>query len=152
VTKKNQKEIEEQKKRVEQSVPMGLVGAAWLIPGLGHLILGKKVRALVFFLVIAAGFITGVLLDGEVGVPRADNPFSWLSTLACLGNGFLYVVRLIWLNGVGPLLTNFPLGLEGGGDPVSAGFGYGKTFLITAGLMNLLAVLDVSDIARGVKD
>ncbi len=152
MTKKSQKGIEDQKQRPEQPVPVGLLGVAWLVPGLGHLILGKKWRACVFFAVITAGFITGVLLDGEVGVPRADNPFSWLSTFACLGNGFLYLVRLIWLNGIGPLLSNLPLGLEGGGDPVSAGFGYGKTFLITAGLMNLLAVLDASDIARGAKD
>ena len=38
-----------------------------------------------------------------------------------------------------------------GGDPVAAGFFYGKTFLYTAGLMNLLVVLDVHDIARGDK-
>ncbi|RLE25698.1 MAG: hypothetical protein DRJ65_07135 [Acidobacteria bacterium] len=104
-----------------------------------------------FFGVIAAGFLTGILLSGEVGVPSVDNPFSWLSTLACAGNGVLYIIRLIWVNGLGGLLSNLPLGLEGGGDPVAAGFGYGKTFLITAGLMNLLAVLDVSDIARGAK-
>jgi len=35
---------------------------------------------------------------------------------------------------------------------VSVGFSYGNTFLYTGGLMNLLLVLDVSDIARGEKD
>ena len=134
-----------------ECAPIALLGAAWLVPGLGHLILGKRVRAIVFFSVIAAGFVTGVLLHGEVGVPNVENPFSWLSTLACAGNGLLYLFRLIWVNGLGGLFSNLPLGLNGGGDPVAAGFGYGKTFLITAGLMNLLTVLDVSDIARRAK-
>ncbi len=147
MTKKTQKKPEES----SAPAPFALLGVAWLVPGLGHLILGKRIRAVVFFGVIAAGFVTGVLLDGEVGVPSVDNPFSWLSTLACAGNGLLYIIRLIWVNGLGGLFSNFPLGLEGGGDPVAAGFGYGKTFLITAGLMNLLTVLDVSDIARGAK-
>jgi len=147
LTKKTQKKHEES----SPPAPLALLGAAWLVPGLGHLILGKRIRAGVFFGVIAAGFLTGILLSGEVGVPSVDNPFSWLSTLACAGNGVLYIIRLIWVNGLGGLLSNLPLGLEGGGDPVAAGFGYGKTFLITAGLMNLLAVLDVSDIARGAK-
>ncbi len=151
MTKKSQKNLEESSTKPANSAPPALLGAAWLVPGLGHLLLGRRTRAMVFFGVVAAGFVTGVLLDGEVGVPRADNPFSWLSTIACAGNGLLYLARLVWLNGLGGLLSNLPLGLEGGGDPVSAGFGYGKTFLITAGLMNLLAVLDVSDIARGAK-
>ncbi len=152
MTKKSQKNNEDPSTQPDNPVPLPLLGAAWLIPGLGHLILGKRICAAVFFGVITAGFVTGVLLEGEVGVPMAENPFSWLSTLACAGNGVLYIFRLIWLNGLGPLLSNIPLGLDGGGDPVAAGFGYGKTFLITAGLMNLLAVLDVSDIARGAKN
>jgi len=133
-------------------VPLGLVLLAWLVPGIGHLILGKKLRAYVFCAVVVAGFVTGVLLNGEVGVPKQNDPFSWLATFACLGDGILYFGRLIWLNGLGGMLSGMPLGLDGGGEPVAAGFSYGKTFLVTSGLMNLLCVLDVSDIARGAKD
>lgn len=132
-------------------VPYGLVAMSWLVPGLGHYFLGKKRRAMVFAAVITSGFITGVVLGGEIGVPQAGNPFSWLATFASIGNGALYFVRLVWVNGVGGLFEGFPLGLEGGGDPIGVGFNYGKTFIITAGLMNLLAVLDVSDVARGAK-
>ena len=135
-----------------RSAAPGLLALAWLVPGLGHWILGKRTRAAVFCFTITASFVTGLLLNGEVGVPQAGNPFSWLATFAGLGNGILYLVRLVWVNGLGGLVSGLPLGLVGGGDPVSAGFAYGKTFLITAGLMNYLAVLDVSDIARGVKD
>ena len=133
-------------------IPHLLLAAAWCIPGLGHWILGRRKRAVIFGLVILCGFVTGVLLDGELGTPKPENPFSWLAAFACLGNGVLYLVRLVWLNGFGDFFAEFPYGLTGGGSPSAAGFAYGNTFLYTAGLMNLLTVLDVSDIARGQKD
>lgn len=136
----------------KQRAPAGLLLLAWLVPGLGHWLLGKRTRAIVFAVVIFSAFVTGVLLDGEIGTPKPQSPFSWLAAFACLGNGILSIVRLAWLNGVGGLLTGLPYGLQGGGSPSAAGFAYGNTFLYTAGLMNLLAVLDVSDIARGDKD
>lgn len=129
-----------------------LLLVSWLVPGLGHWLLGKKVRAVIFAAVIVAAFVTGVLLDGELAVPRQNSPLSWFFSFGCLGNGALYFIRLAWVNGLGGLLgSSFPYGLQGGGDPVAAGFFYGKTFLYTAGLMNLLVVLDVHDIARGDK-
>jgi hypothetical protein len=131
--------------------PVGLLALAWLIPGLGHWLLGRRTRAFVFAAVIFAGFVTGVALDGELGIPKSGSPFSWLAAFACLGNGALYVLRLLWVNGLGLLASGVPFSLSGGGDPTAVGFSYGNTFLYTSGLMNLLAVLDVSDIARGVK-
>jgi hypothetical protein len=136
----------------ERPVSKGLLFIAWLIPGLGHWLLGKRVRAAVFAGVILAAFVTGVLLDGELAVPQQNSPLSWFFSFGCLGNGILYVLRLLWVNGLDGLFSAaFPYGLQGGGDPVAAGFFYGKTFLYTAGLMNLLVVLDVHDIARGDK-
>lgn len=120
------------------SAPAALLVAAWLVPGLGHLILGKKRRALVFAVIILAAFLTGVILRGALAAPRPGAPFSWLAFFACLGNGILYAAGHL-----------FGFGNGTAADP---GFGYGNTFLITAGLMNLLLVLDVSDISRGFKD
>ena len=119
-------------------VPWLLVGLSWALPGVGHLVLGRKVRAAVFAAVILASFATGIALDGELVLPRPAEPFSWLAFLACLGNGLLFLVGRV--TGLGT------------GDPSAAGFNYGNTFLITAGLMNLLTVLDVSDISRGAKE
>jgi hypothetical protein len=138
--------------RAVKKAPPLLLAAAWLVPGIGHWLLGKRRRALVFFAIIVCAFATGVAVDGELGAPRPGEPFSWLATIACLGNGILYLARLVWLNGLNGTLGGIPFGLDGGGDPVSAGFAYGNTFLYTGGLMNLLLVLDVSDIARGEKD
>ncbi len=132
------------------SLPL-LLGS-WFLPGFGHWRLGKKKRAGVFAVVVFCAFVTGVFLHGEIGTPKPESPFSWLAAFACLGNGVLAIGRLVWLNGLGGLLSGFPFALQGGGSPSAAGFAYGNTFLYTAGLMNLLAVLDVSDIARGEKD
>ena len=120
-----------------QSAPLPLLIVSWLIPGAGHLILGRKLQAAVFVAVVVAGWVTGILLGGELAVPRNGSPFSWLSTFACLGNGVLYLFGKL-----------FSLGA---GEPTAAGFSYGNTFLVTSGLMNLLIVLDVSDIATHKK-
>ena len=150
--KKKSEQAQDQPSATAQRVPVRLLVGAWLIPGLGHWFLGKKKRAVVFAVVIFCAFVTGVLLQGEIGTPKPQSPFSWLAAFACLGNGALSIARLIWLNGLGGLLASLPFELQGGGSPSAAGFAYGNTFLYTAGLMNLLAVLDVSDIARGDKD
>lgn len=131
--------------------PVWLLAASWAVPGLGHWILGKRLRAVVFAIVVVSAFCTGVLLEGELGAPKPHQPFSWLAAFACLGNGLLYVVRMVWLNGLADLIGSLPFGLAGGGDATSGGFSYGNTFFYTGGLMNLLLVLDVSDIARGEK-
>jgi hypothetical protein len=138
--------------REPKPVAKTLLFLAWLIPGLGHWLLGKRRRAAVFAAVVLASFVTGVLLSGELAVPQQNSPLSWFFSFGCLGNGALYLIRLLWVNGLDGLFgSSFPYGLQGGGDPVAAGFFYGKTFLYTAGLMNLLVVLDVHDIARGDK-
>ena len=152
MSKSKPQQADERETEVRRSPPL-LLAVAWLIPGLGHWLLGKRLRAAIFAVVIVSAFVTGVLVSGELGTPRPGEPFSWLATFACFGNGILYLGRLMWLNGLDGLFHGgFPFGLNGGGDPVASGFAYGNTFLYTAGLMNLLTVLDVSDIARGEKD
>ena len=47
-----------------KKAPYPLLAVAWLVPGLGHWILGRRVRAIVFAAVIVCCFVTGVLLDG----------------------------------------------------------------------------------------
>ncbi len=67
----------------------------------------------------------------------AGQPLSILATLGAMGMGAPYFL-LRW-------------GLGYSGSPEAAGFEYGAVFLLSAGLMNLLLVLDVWDIASGRK-
>ena len=64
-------------------------------------------------------------------------PLETLATLACAGMGIPYFLL-------------YGLGYTGNID--SAGYEYGKAFVATAGLMNLLLVLDAWDIACGRKE
>lgn len=110
----------------------------WLVPGLGHLLLGRRLRAAVFFAVIAVGFVAGLVFDGELMLPHSGDPLSYLATIASVGNGLLFFVAR-------------SLGL-GQGVVTAPGYEYGNTFLLTAGMMNLLLILDIHDIAVGKKD
>ena len=128
-----------QETRLARHLPLpALMVLAWLVPGLGHLLLGRRLRAAVFFSLIAVGFVVGLVLDGELMLPHAGDPLSYLATIASVGNGVLFVVAR-------------SLGL-GQGVVTSAGYEFGNTFLLTAGMMNLLLILDTHDIAVGKKD
>jgi hypothetical protein len=114
-----------------------LMVAAWLVPGLGHAILGRRRRAAVFAAVVVVSFVV-ITLQGELILPRAGDPLSYLAAIANLGSGLLFVAAKL-------------AGL-GAGVVTAASYEYGNTFLLTAGMMNLLLVLDTHDIAVGKKD
>lgn len=127
--------------RAARSSPLPLPAmliVAWLVPGLGHLLLRRRLRAGVFAAVIAVAFVAGLVLDGELIMPKSGDPLSLLAFIAILGNGVLFF---------GARLLGF-----GEGVVTSPAFEYGKTFLLTAGMMNLLLLLDVHDIVSGRKD
>jgi uncharacterized protein DUF6677 len=108
---------------------------AWLVPGLGHLLLGRWGRALVFFGAVGGLVVTGYLLRGNVFAPHSGDPFGTLGFLADAGAGVFYY---------------FSRFFEAGGPDVSRAAGdYGTRFIAAAGVVNALAVLDVIEIATG---
>jgi hypothetical protein len=111
---------------------------AWLVPGGGHFLLQRRRRALAFFVIVLLSFLIGISLDGNLYRIMPDRPLSILATLACVGVGTPY------------LGMRFIAGYSG--DPLAPGFEYGSAFILTAGLMNILLILDVWDIARGQKE
>ncbi len=113
-------------------------GAAWLVPGLGHLLVGRRARAVLFSALVLGTLATGLALDGNLYRVLPDQPLTLLGTFASMGIGAVYFV------------LRFLAGYQG--DPVAASFEYGTAFVITAGLMNLLLVLDAWDIACGRKE
>ena len=123
---------------------MGL--AAWLVPGLGHLLQGQWVRALLLGGTVWICFLSGLAMGGHLFIVGGNE--QGLSALlqlppmiANLGSGIPYVVS--WFFGVGFA-----------DDPAHAAlatYEYGNTFLLVAGLLNYLAMLDAFDIAAGRK-
>jgi hypothetical protein len=108
---------------------------AWIVPGLGHLILRRRGRALVFFLTVGGLAVAGYVLRGNVFPPRTGEPFGTLGFLADAGSGIFY------------FLSRF---LESAGPNVSRAAGdYGTRFIAAAGIVNLLSVFDAYEIALG---
>jgi hypothetical protein len=112
--------------------------AAWLVPGAGHLLLRRVGRALLFFALVLAAAGIGYALEGKLYRPVPGQPLQMLGTVGSMGMGIVdFVLR--W-------------GLDYRGEVVAATYEYGTAFLLTAGLMNLLLVLDAWDIALGKKE
>ncbi len=123
--------------------------AAWLVPGAGHLVLGRRGRGLLFFVTIAGAFTLGLSLNGHLYWPAVAEPpsvfhFDLISVLwffAQIGSGLCYVVA-------------YALGLGTAAIPQAAAsptFEYGNTFMFLAGLLNYLVIHDTFDIAAGRK-
>ena len=109
----------------------------WLVPGAGHWVLGRRGRAATFLAIIAASFLLGCYLEGEL-YHALGQPLATLATLSCAATGAIYFLFLF--------VFDYSSNLQ------AAGYEYGKAFILTAGLMNVLVILDVLDIGRGEKD
>lgn len=111
---------------------------AWLLPGAGHVYLRRWGRGLLFLALVLAAMSIGVGLEGKLWRIVPGQPLSYLGTFACVGLGIPYFV------------LRFLLGYDG--NVLSQGYEYGAAFLLTAGLMNLLLILDAWDLAKGLKE
>ena len=124
-----------------------LVGiVAWAFPGAGHFIQGRWVRGLIISSVICGMFVVGLLFGGhlfglggkEVGVSKL---LQLPPMIANLGMGLIYLVCWASNSGFSDAAEYAKL----------ATFEYGNTFLLVAGLLNYLAMLDAFDISVGRK-
>lgn len=132
----------------ETSMQAWLMGAAgWFFPGAGHLLQGKWVRAAILGGSVWVCFVAGLMMGGHLfsAGGSADQGLSALlqvpPTIANLGSGVLYII--CWILGVGFA-----------DDPVHAAratYEYGNTFLLIAGLLNYLVMLDAFDVSVGRK-
>jgi hypothetical protein len=104
-----------------------LCTAAWAVPGAAHLWLRQYFKGLVFLVVLPLMFVIGLALQGRL---FSFEPASPLAALAFL------IAEALQL---------------GAGQVTSVTFEYANTFLIVAGLLNLLVILDAYDVAIGRK-
>ena len=111
--------------------------AGAMVPGLGHALMRKWDRAAVFFVCITAMVILGVQLDGSLFDPDFQNMYAILKFIAEAGAGLLYWIP--WTLGAGI------------GDSTAYTYDYANVFIYVAGLLNMLTIVDVFDIARGRK-
>lgn len=123
--------------------PVWTVVLAWLVPGAGHLLLGRRGRALIIFVTVLVTFALGLLMRGplfQTGAPGdvLSRLIQWGGFFGDVASGLVYFI-VVWL-GYGPP------------DQASHNADYGSKFLVAAGLLNILAMVDTYEIAKGEKD
>jgi hypothetical protein len=111
--------------------------ASWAIPGAGHLWQGRRQKGLVFLIALPLMFAIGLFLRGRLFPFDLSEPLVGLAAFADLGIGVPYFIA-----------SAFGLGV---GDVRAVTYEYGNAFLIVAGLLNLLVVIDAYDVALGRK-
>jgi Family of unknown function (DUF6677) len=128
--------IQKSAERIEAEALLMAV-AAWILPGLGHLLLQRWGRAISLFLAVGGLALTGYAMRGELFTRQSGDPFGALGFLADACSGAFYFLPRL-LNGAGP-------------DVSRAAGDYGTRFIAAAGVVNLLGMLDAYRIASGRK-
>jgi hypothetical protein len=134
-----------QKKPKQPMPPLNVwiapVALAWLAPGGGHFLLKRYGRAAMLAACVTLMFLCGLMMRGAMFQPQRGD---LLTTLINVGgfvgnvaNGILYLVT-IWLGYSQP-------------DVPGHVHDYGAKFLVSAGLLNILAMVDAYEIAAGRK-
>jgi hypothetical protein len=111
--------------------------AAWLVPGLGHLLLKRRWRALILFASIITMFALGLAMQGQF---FSTSSASYLEVLGHYGE------LCVGLAMPGARFFGYS-----GGDPFFVSSDFGTAYLVAAGMLNMLAVLDCFDIAMSRK-
>jgi hypothetical protein len=115
--------------------PLSIAVVSWLVPGLGHLLLHRTGRAIVFVIAVGGLAITGYHMRGNVFPPRSADPFGALGFWADASSGIFYLLARV---------------LERAGPDVSRAAGdYGTRFIAAAGIVNLIGAFDAYEIAVG---
>lgn len=111
--------------------------AGWLVPGLGHLMQGKWIRAVLLFISITAMFSLGLAMRGKIYAPNSGELLDILGFIGDLGNGALYFISSMagWGQNIVQVVTA----------------DYGTKFLVVAGLLNFISAVDAHSLRLGRK-
>jgi TM2 domain-containing membrane protein YozV len=144
-------------KEKEQRQPMPPLSAwapavalGWLIPGGGHFLLKRNGRGALLLVSITAMFLLGLMMRGSLFEPQSGDLLTTLiNTGGFIGDlcaGALYLLaRMFGYNYADVPGPDFLIHTA----PVHD---YGTKFLVAAGLLNLLAMVDAFEIAAGRKE
>ena len=117
--------------------PTVVLLAGWVLPGLGHLLLKKPIRAALLFVSVMAMFVIGLSLHGKIYTPTTGDPLDVLGFIGQVGAAGLYLIAKVL--GIGATQLS---------DTLSD---YGTKFVVVAGLLNVMAAVDAQSLANGRK-
>ncbi len=117
------------------------VVVAWLVPGGGHFMLKRHYRGAILSGSVLLTFVLGLLMRGYMFEPMTGDLLTTLiysgGFIADMSAGVFYFMAK-WFGYAAPDIA---------GHTVD----YGTKFLVAAGLFNILAMVDVFEIASGRK-
>ncbi|HEX7285007.1 MAG TPA: DUF6677 family protein [Candidatus Angelobacter sp.] len=109
----------------------------WLVPGAGHLIQKRWIRGLLLMVSVVAMFSFGLAMDGKIYKPNTGDLLDILGFVGDLGGGALYILGRVFDWGAATITT--------------ATSDYGTKYIVVAGLLNIMSVVDAYHIAIGKK-
>ncbi|HME06089.1 MAG TPA: DUF6677 family protein [Bryobacteraceae bacterium] len=118
------------------------VALGWLVPGAGHFLLKRPGRGALISASVVIVFLFGLMMRGAMFQPQTGDILTTViyvgGFVGDLASGMLYLLT-VWL---------------GYNQPDMAGHvhDYGTKFLVAAGILNILAMVDAYEIATGKKD
>jgi hypothetical protein len=125
-------------KRLNLGLAIAICCSGFVLPGLGHMLMGRWIRGAILALAIGLMFLIGLSMQGELYVSDlSQTPLRLFGFFADVGVGLMY-----WLAEHARL---------GAGNMSARTYDYGTTYLWVCGLLNYLTILDAFDIARGRK-
>jgi TM2 domain-containing membrane protein YozV len=139
--------VKEKELQLKQPMPpigtwFPAVALGWLIPGGGHFLLKRNGRGALLAAAITGMFLCGLMMQGAMFQPQSGDLLTTLiNTGGFIGDvcsGVLYLLSVCF--GYNQL------------DTAGHVHDYGTKFLVTAGLLNILAMVDAYEIAAGRKE
>ncbi len=112
--------------------------AAWLVPGLGHIIQKRYIRGVLLMAAIFTMFFAGLGMQGKVYSFNTGDLLDILGFVGDIGVGSLYFLAKIMDWGIGNIHR--------------AVADYGTKYIVVAGLLNIVAIVDAYHIAIGKKE
>lgn len=114
------------------SAPVAAI-LAWILPGLGHWLLGERRRGVIFFIVITVTFWAGIAVGGVRTTITPKENGAWIAAQLCAGPQALGA--LYWSS---YRSNHYPNELKAGypGSNISV------VYAGVAGLLNLLIIID----------
>jgi hypothetical protein len=112
----------------------GLLG--WIVPGLGHVFIGDRVRGIICMATIVLTFWSGIAIGGVCGTVDPHERSLWFIAQLCTGvnAGAAYVIRESITSGEGKADRAAP--------PPWVSSEIGVHYTGVAGLLNVLVILD----------